>query len=77
MKDRDVIRTIMEMKGISNASLARTLGITDAAIWDRLNTKKGKSLTTSNLSEMVQPLGFKVAVIPEEAEIPEGGYLVE
>ena len=77
MTDREVIKAIMNRESVSNAALARQLGITDAAIWDRLNTKKGKSLSTANLVEMLELLGYKLAAIPADAPIPEQGYPVE
>jgi len=76
MTDREIVKAIMTAGGISNAALARQLGITDAAMWDRLNNKKNKSLSTNTLRELLQPLGYKLVVLPEDAPVPEGGFPV-
>ena len=76
MTGREIIRQIMDASGISNAELAHRLGLTIATAWDRVNTRKLKDVSVSVLAETVGAMGFKVAVIPQEAEIPEGGYLV-
>ncbi len=77
MTGREIMKQVMEVSGISNADLAHKLNLTIPAMWDRLNTKKLKDVSVSVLSDTVGAMGYKVAVIPEEAEIPEGGYLVE
>ena len=77
MKSRDIIRAIMEAQSVTNATLAHRLGITNAAIWDRLNNKGVKDLSVSTLSDMARNLDYKVVVVPRNSRIPEGGYEVD
>ena len=77
MNSRDLIRVIMEQQGVSNAALARQLGLTSAALWDRLNTKKNKSLSVANVSEMLEPLGYRLVIIPAGSQPPEGSFPVD
>lgn len=69
MKGRDVLRIILDREGITNAEYARLLGITQAALWDRLNTKKAKDIPVSTLSEMCNVLGYKVVVVPGTEDV--------
>ena len=39
MKGREAIKTVMDVKGLSNADLAKRLGMSNAAIWARINFK--------------------------------------
>ena len=69
MKGRDVIKAIMEIKGVSNADLAGRLNITQATAWDRVNSKKVKDIPVSTLSEMLRALDYKVVIVPRNARI--------
>jgi len=77
MRGRDIIKSIMDANSITNATLAHRLGITNAAIWDRLNNKGVKDLSVSTLSDMARNLDYKVVVVPRNSRIPEGGYEVD
>ena len=76
MKAREIVKEIMGQKGLGNAEFARILGVTPPALWDRLNTKKAKDIPTSTLDEMLQALGYKILIVPNEVEVPENGYIV-
>ena len=56
--------------------MAKILGITQAALWDRLNTKKSDNTTVTKLDDMLSVLGYKIVVVPDETPIPEGGYKI-
>ena len=77
MKAREIIKFIMEKQGVNNASMADRLNITQAALWDRLNTKKAKDIPVSTLSEMLRALDYKVVIVPRSSRIPTDGYEVE
>lgn len=77
MIGKDIIKAIMETKGVSNATLANRLSITQQALWDRLNNKKAtKDLSTAVLVDMAAALDYKVVVVPRETRIKEG-YVIE
>lgn len=77
MKAREIVKTIMETLGVSNATMAARLSITQAALWDRLNTKKVKDIPVSTLNEMLKVLDYKIIIVPREARVPTNGYTVE
>lgn len=81
MNGREIIKDIMTKLNITNATLANRLGITPAALWDRIDTqpRKGKprkDIPVSLLSEMVQVMDYKVVIIPTSARVPKEGYVI-
>lgn len=77
MKSKDIIKAIMASKEVGNAALAHRLGITPAAMWDRLNNKTVKELSVATVSDIVKSLDYKVVIVPRSARVPEGGYEVD
>lgn len=77
MKARELIKVIMEKQDVSNARMADRLNITQATLWDRLNTKKAKDIPVSLLSEMLRALDYKVVLVPRSSRTPSDGYEVE
>lgn len=77
MKAREIIKVIMDKNSVNNACMADRLNITQAALWDRLNTKKAKDIPVSMLSEMLRALDYKVVIIPRSSRLPADGYEVE
>lgn len=82
MNGREIIKAIMELKNINNATLASDLGITQAALWDRLDTqprknKPRKDIPVSLLSEMVRTMDYKVIVVPENTTVSDGSFVID
>lgn len=77
MTGREIVKDIMNKQEKTNAEVADALGITQAAIWDRLNNKKLKDIPLSTLTDMLRVLGYKVCIVPRTFRIPEDGYKVE
>jgi DNA-binding Xre family transcriptional regulator len=77
MKAREIIKVVMEKQDVNNACMADRLNITQAALWDRLNTKKAKDIPVSMLSEMLRALDYKVVLVPRSSRVPTDGYEVE
>lgn len=77
MTSKELIKTLMTEHDITNAEMAKTLGITQAALWDRLNTKKSDNTTVAKLGDMLNVMGYKIIVVPDEAPIPAGGYAID
>lgn len=80
MNNRELVKIVMKEQEVTNAVLAKRLGITQAALWDRLDTtpRKGKprkDLTVAIFAEMLKALDYKVVVIPENARVRDG-YVV-
>ena len=61
---------------IRNITAAR-LGITQAALWDRLNQRKTDNMTIKKFSEMLEILGYKVVVIPKKSHISESDIEID
>ena len=74
MKGRDIIKKIMEKSNVSNATMAARLGITQAALWDRLNSKKVKDIPSSLLSEMLKAVDYKILIVPRATRVPLDAY---
>lgn len=68
MTGREIIKEIMNEQGIANADMASRLGITQAALWDRLNNKKVKDIPLSLLSEMLRVLDYTVQIAPRKQD---------
>lgn len=89
MNGRQMVKEIMEQKGVNNATLAHRLGITQATIWERLNNKKTRDIPLSTFCAMIQALDCDVIIVPanrggningamlvtvdEEAKVNNGG----
>lgn len=77
MNAKEIVKVIMEEKGITQAIMSDRLGISRQAMWDRLNNKKNKDLSVAVLDDMLRVLDCKIVVLPREARTPKGGYEVE
>lgn len=77
MTSKEIVKTIMEQKNISNADLAHMVGIKPTAMWDRLNNTNSKDMNVAVLSKMLQVLGYKIQIVPSGKKITEGVYEVD
>lgn len=77
MTARQIVNLLFKQSGISQSIYAKHLGVTRAALWDRLSTGKAKDMTVSLLVQMVSVFGYKVSVLPKDVETPFNGYDVE
>lgn len=77
MNGREIVKAIMENQSVSNGKMAHKLGITPAALWDRINSKKVKDIPLSTLCEMLRVLDYKIQIVPVECKTPDKGYKVE
>lgn len=64
MNGREMIKEIMNEKGITNATLAHRLGISQATIWERLNNKKTRDIPLSTFCDMICALDCDLLVVP-------------
>lgn len=62
MTAKELVKTLMVEKDVSNAEMANDLGITQAALWDRLNPKKTNNMTIGKLNDMLSKLGYELVV---------------
>jgi len=66
MTTEQAIRKIMEIRGIKFSELADELCIANNTLAGRL---KSKNISIEKLVEILDVLGYKVVVVPEEADI--------
>ena len=81
MNGREIVKDIMKKNDISNATLAKRLNVTQATLWDRLDTtprknKPRKDIPVSLLAGMLQALDYKVVVEPVNTRVPQDGYVI-
>lgn len=62
MTAKELVKALMVEKDMSNAEMANALGITQAALWDRLNPKKTNNMTIGKLNDMLSKLGYELVV---------------
>lgn len=78
MEARNIIKQIMSNKKVTNAELARTLGVTQATIWDRLNNKKGRrDIPVSLLNEMLSALDCQIVITPKNCILPQDAFVID
>ena len=77
MRGREIVKEIMKTQGVTNAQMADKLNITQAALWDRINSNKVKDIPLSTLNEMLRALDYKIQIVPRESRLPEKGYKVD
>lgn len=71
MKTREIVSAIMKSKNETNASLAGKLGISQAAVWDRLNSDKKNELSVTVLLSMLRILEYKIVIVPKDYKVPK------
>ena len=77
MNEKEIIMKLMEEQNKTNAQMAAALGISPAAMWDRLNSTKTKSLTISKVNEMLRALDYELVIMPRaKAGRIDGAYVV-
>lgn len=77
MKTRHIIKSLMIEQNITNADMARKLGITSQAMWERTKSNCNKDIGTEQLAEILNQLGYKILLTPKDAPIPDRSYEVE
>ena len=68
MTAKELVKTLMVEKDVSNAEMANALGITQAALWDRLNPKKTNNMTIGKLNDMLSKLGYELVVREKDGD---------
>ena len=77
MNEKEIVIKLMEEQGLKMADLASMMGISNAALWDRLKSPKNKSLTTQKLNEILANLNYEIVLMPRaKAGKINGAYVV-
>lgn len=65
---------IMKERGYTQAELAKTLGISQAAMY---NSLQRKTMKIDTAIKYLEPLGYEVAIVPVGSKLPSGSYALE
>lgn len=77
MNEKEIVIKLMEEQNLRMADLANMMGISNAALWDRLKSPKNKSLTTQKLNEILVNLNYEIVLMPRaKAGRIDGAYVV-
>ena len=77
MTAKEIVKLIMLEKDVSNADMASALDISQATMWDRLNSKKTNNITVGKLNEMLRYLGYELVILPRgNADHIDGARIV-
>lgn len=76
MTGKKAILTLMNRHGVNNAEMAGRLGITQAALWSRLDPRKSDNMTVRTLAEMCYVLGYEVKLCQIGEELSDGELLL-
>ena len=77
MNEKEIVNKIMEEQNKSLADVATIVGLSQAALWDRLRSPKNKSLTVAKLNEILTALNYEVVLMPRaKAGKIDGAYVV-
>lgn len=77
MNAKEIVIKLMEEQNKTNAEMADIIGISKAAMWDRLKSPKTNNLTVKKLNEMLRALGYEVVIMPRaKAGRIDGAYVV-
>lgn len=77
MNAKEIVIKLMGEQNKTNAQMADAIGVTQAAMWDRLKSPKTNNLTVKKLNEMLRALGYELVVMPRaKAGRIDGAYVV-
>ena len=60
MKAKELVKNLMVEQEMTNAKMASALGVSQATLWDRLNPKNSKNMTSTTLNTMLSQLGYEL-----------------
>ena len=72
----EALKDIMAKYEVTVTQLAERLGKSRSAVSNKV-TGIQKTITTDKLNELLDALGYEIAVIPKGTDLPEDCYLVE
>lgn len=76
MTSKDVIKAIMNLKNVTNADLAKRMGLSQANVWGKINTNK--SMTISKMNSILNQLDYEVVLLPRgKANRIDGAFVVD
>lgn len=74
MKTMDAYKEIMKIRDLRPTDICDQLGIKSNVLSERF---KQKNVSVTKLNEMLAIAGYKIVLVPQDTEIPEGAFEVE
>lgn len=74
MKATEIVREIMERKGVRLIDVAARLGKKPTLIWDRLSQQ---NISVDKLNEMIRTMDYKIVAVPRETRLHDDWFEVE
>lgn len=70
----DAVKRVMELRGLRTMDLAEKLNIKSNVLTKRYTQQ---NVSVEKLNEMLRPMNYKVVIMPETSEIPDGAFTIE
>lgn len=70
----DAVKKVMELRGLRTMDLAGKLNIKSNVLTKRYTQQ---NVSVEKLNEMLRPMSYKVVIMPETSEIPDGAFTIE
>ena len=70
----DAVKQVMQIKQVRPTDICESLGIKSNVLSERF---KQKNVSITKLNEMLALMGYKIAMVPADTELPEGSFEVE
>ena len=77
VKDVQAIKDLINQQGTTVSALARVIGITPVALWDRLNNPKRKSMKVEVFEETLRGLGYELVAQPSGSRLVTGAVRIK
>ena len=74
MKATEIIRKIVEQKGLKYSQLAYQLNTNGRVLYERSTQK---NISVDKLNEMLQALGYKIVIMPYNVPVKDDWYEVK
>lgn len=70
----DAVKQVMKLKQVRPTDICESLGIKSNVLSERF---KQKNVSITKLNEMLALMGYKIAMVPADTELPDGSFEVE
>ena len=70
----DALKQVMRLRGMRHVDLAEKLGIKSQILSCRYTQK---NVSIAMLNEMLQPLNYKIVIMPETIKTPDDAFTIE
>lgn len=76
MKAKELLKSLIKQNGLTNAGVAKAMGMSAQALWNVLNMSDRKAITVERTAAILDVMGYKLVVVPKAQNV-KGGLEVE